>query len=400
MKINKFNFLIALFSILAIASFSFTISTDEAMSIREADYDKDGILDEDDACPLSSETFNKFEDSDGCPDSVSEETTQYQFPDSDDDGIEDRLDECVDIPENFDGYLDLDGCPEIIPDKLNGETDSDLDGITDSFDICPLDKETFNDFQDADGCPDSYAPSSGGTTDSSLAYTECGFGKALIQRNNSQNTDCISTDTAKKWERYGIAKIISESVPKETSQVLPQVQDTVESEPMVDSPVYPNDTSKELEPVEESSISLETATSKMERLFELHRTQLQTTWDSLSNIEKSDLVQMLDKMYDMMQSMDFREHMKQMSMMDGKHDYKDDKHGCTCDEAGVCTCGEMGMHEGCTCGPDGCSCGEGEHGCSCGEGEHGAVCELGEGCSCSDDGVCTCGENCLCASCS
>ena len=47
--------------------------------------------------------------------------------------------------------------------------------------------------------------------DSSLAFTECGFDKALVLRLNSQNTDCISLDTAKKWEKYGILEIISES---------------------------------------------------------------------------------------------------------------------------------------------------------------------------------------------
>ena len=207
--------MIALFLVFSIISISSTISTDEAFSIRETDYDNDGFLDEDDECPFISETFNKFQDTDGCPDSVSEEVTPYQFPDSDGDGIEDRFDSCVYIPETLNDYLDTDGCPEIIPDKFNGEMDSDFDTIPDSFDVCPLEKENFNDFQDGDGCPDSYASSSDDSIDSSLAYTECGFGKALILRINSQNTDCINLDTAKRWEKYGIVEIISESVPRE-----------------------------------------------------------------------------------------------------------------------------------------------------------------------------------------
>jgi ribonuclease Z len=207
--------MIALFLVFTITSISSSISTDEAFSLRQADYDHDGILDEFDECPHLSETFNKYEDTDGCPDLVSEEITQYQFPDSDGDGIEDRLDNCVTLPETFNGYLDTDGCPEIIPDKSNGETDSDGDTIPDSFDVCPLEKEVFNDFKDGDGCPDSYSPPSDDSKIPSLAFAECGFGKALVLRTNSQNTDCINLDTAKRWEKYGIVEIISESETRE-----------------------------------------------------------------------------------------------------------------------------------------------------------------------------------------
>ncbi len=68
MKFQQLDFMIAFFSIIVIASFSIIISTDEAVALREVDYDRDGILDEVDECPLISETFNKFEDTDGCPD--------------------------------------------------------------------------------------------------------------------------------------------------------------------------------------------------------------------------------------------------------------------------------------------------------------------------------------------
>ena len=36
----------------------------------DPDNDGDGILDPDDKCPLEKETFNEFEDEDGCPDKV------------------------------------------------------------------------------------------------------------------------------------------------------------------------------------------------------------------------------------------------------------------------------------------------------------------------------------------
>ena len=45
-----------------------------------------------DACPLEPETYNKYLDDDGCPDSVDSTRSQYQFPDTDGDGIEDRWD--------------------------------------------------------------------------------------------------------------------------------------------------------------------------------------------------------------------------------------------------------------------------------------------------------------------
>ena len=140
---------------------------------------------------------------------------------------------------------------------------------------------------------------------------------------------------------------------------------------------------KEIVPTEESSINSNTAVNKMERLFDLHRMQLLSAWDSLDDSEKSHMLKMLDKMYEKMQSMTFEEHMKHMSsMMDGKHDMKEghdikNKH----DEGS-------------------CSCGEGEHGCSCGEDEQSMACESGdEGCTCSKDGVCNCGEGCTCTTC-
>lgn len=102
---------------------------------QPGDRDGDGILDPEDQCPDDPETWNGFEDHDGCPDD----------PDTDGDGIPDSRDMCILEPEDFDGYQDDDGCPEL---------DNDLDGILDRDDKCPNDPEDFDGFEDADGCPE------------------------------------------------------------------------------------------------------------------------------------------------------------------------------------------------------------------------------------------------------
>ena len=84
------------------------------MSSRSTlDSDKDGIPNILDACPLEPETYNFYQDTDGCPDSVDGVMFSYTFPDADGDGIDDRWDACVDEPENFNGFLDDDGCPDV-----------------------------------------------------------------------------------------------------------------------------------------------------------------------------------------------------------------------------------------------------------------------------------------------
>ncbi len=111
--------------------------TDDVVVVaKEGDRDGDGILDSFDQCPDNPETYNGYEDLDGCPDD----------PDTDKDGIPDSKDACMMEPEDIDGYLDADGCPE---------PDNDLDGILDSADKCPLQPEDPDGFQDEDGCPDN-----------------------------------------------------------------------------------------------------------------------------------------------------------------------------------------------------------------------------------------------------
>jgi outer membrane protein OmpA-like peptidoglycan-associated protein len=98
------------------------------------DRDGDGIPDELDKCPDEPEDFDKFEDTDGCPD-----------PDNDKDGIPDKNDLCPNDPEDKDGFEDEDGCPD---------PDNDHDRILDVNDKCPNEPETYNGFEDEDGCPD------------------------------------------------------------------------------------------------------------------------------------------------------------------------------------------------------------------------------------------------------
>jgi OmpA-OmpF porin, OOP family len=100
-----------------------------------ADHDGDGITDGADKCPDVRETYNGFEDDDGCPDDR----------DTDGDRVPDSKDQCVLEPEDADEYLDDDGCPEV---------DNDLDGILDGADKCPSQPEDLDGFQDEDGCPD------------------------------------------------------------------------------------------------------------------------------------------------------------------------------------------------------------------------------------------------------
>lgn len=88
---------------------------------------------------MVAETFNGFQDEDGCPD-------DKPFVDTDGDGYEDDRDSCPLDPEDFDGFQDEDGCPD---------NDNDQDGILDAVDQCPFDPETVNGYLDEDGCPDT-----------------------------------------------------------------------------------------------------------------------------------------------------------------------------------------------------------------------------------------------------
>jgi OmpA-OmpF porin, OOP family len=99
------------------------------------DRDGDGISDRLDKCPDEPESWNGFQDADGCPDDA----------DTDGDGIPDSRDMCPLEPEDKDGYLDDDGCPD---------PDNDADGVADIVDKCPNEPEDPDGYEDQDGCPD------------------------------------------------------------------------------------------------------------------------------------------------------------------------------------------------------------------------------------------------------
>ncbi len=239
MKYASPSFVIVLF--LMIIGFSTIYSIEPAFSIGDLDRDNDGILDEFDKCLLTLETYNKFQDDDGCPDTVPEEEKTYQFPDADGDGIEDRLDSCLYLPETINDYLDFDGCPEIVPNTSDKEVDSDSDSIVDSIDSCPLEKETVNGFRDEDGCPDSWSVPIEEKTPSISIDNQCRAGQILVLRINANDSICISHDTAKKWESYGIAKIIGDtSVEEKTPEI-------------IESPIIQEDVIQEIEEIPPSS---------------------------------------------------------------------------------------------------------------------------------------------------
>lgn len=132
-------------------------------SPRAADKDADGIDDAKDGCVDDPEDKDRFEDSDGCPDT-----------DNDADGIDDARDKCPDQAEDRDRFEDANGCPD--PDNdgdgvLDGDdtcplvaglaelkgcpaTDADGDGVVDDSDKCPQQAEDKDTFEDTDGCPD------------------------------------------------------------------------------------------------------------------------------------------------------------------------------------------------------------------------------------------------------
>jgi len=97
------------------------------------DADGDGIPSDRDQCPEQPETFNNWQDEDGCPDEV---------PDTDGDGIADDADGCIEAPEDKDDFEDADGCPD---------PDNDGDGVADVSDQCPLEPGPIENR----GCPDT-----------------------------------------------------------------------------------------------------------------------------------------------------------------------------------------------------------------------------------------------------
>jgi len=129
-----------------------------ALRVADVDTDGDGIFDLSDSCINQPETFNGFQDTDGCPDTL-------PVLDTDGDGILDDVDQCVALPETFNGFQDADGCPDVDPSLIcpQGQQrnpdgtcppvvliDSDGDGVTDDIDLCPTQVGTIANL----GCPE------------------------------------------------------------------------------------------------------------------------------------------------------------------------------------------------------------------------------------------------------
>jgi OOP family OmpA-OmpF porin len=101
------------------------------VKVERLDTDKDGLYDDEDACPTQPEDKDGFQDADGCPE-----------PDNDNDGILDPVDKCPLEPEDKDGFEDVDGCPD---------PNNDKDRLNDPQDKCP------NEYAETDdGCPKKY----------------------------------------------------------------------------------------------------------------------------------------------------------------------------------------------------------------------------------------------------
>ena len=106
----------------------------------DPDTDGDGIVDSLDGCINQPETFNGFQDADGCPDVAPTVT------DTDGDGIPDDVDQCVTMV----GTIENNGCPMLIGEPPTVPTDSDGDGVTDEIDQCRLEVGTVANL----GCPE------------------------------------------------------------------------------------------------------------------------------------------------------------------------------------------------------------------------------------------------------
>ena len=70
-----------------------------------ADTDLDGYPDHVDSCPSIQETWNKFQDDDGCPDSL-ESSYELILEDLDKDGVKNDLDVCPYLQEDYEGLVD------------------------------------------------------------------------------------------------------------------------------------------------------------------------------------------------------------------------------------------------------------------------------------------------------
>ncbi len=81
------------------------------------DSDGDGITDDRDNCPLAYNPKQEDSDKDGIGDACEKEITPPAITkDTDKDGIPDEKDKCLKEPETFNNYQDDDGCPDSLPE--------------------------------------------------------------------------------------------------------------------------------------------------------------------------------------------------------------------------------------------------------------------------------------------
>ena len=170
--------------------------------VEKSDRDKDGVYDDEDACPDTAgirtsdpktngcpppkpdrDGDGVYDDEDACPDVAGIRTTDPKTngcppppPDRDGDGIPDSEDACPDVPgvrtndpktngcppdRDGDGILDKDdACPDVPGIKTNDpktngcpDTDRDKDGILNDVDACPDQAGPKSDDPKTTGCP-------------------------------------------------------------------------------------------------------------------------------------------------------------------------------------------------------------------------------------------------------
>lgn len=124
------------------------VATDTTPPPR-ADADWDGFFDDEDACPtepgeepdgcpVRDPDGDGIEgEADACPNDAGPEPDGCPVADSDGDGIDDAKDACPQEPETFNAFEDADGCPDVMPEDL-GSFEGTLEGVNFQIDSARL----------------------------------------------------------------------------------------------------------------------------------------------------------------------------------------------------------------------------------------------------------------------